>query len=105
MEESILMTMHYGQVESSIAENTRITEGADTRITESGDTRITNELSSNAITSSFTAIGTIIAFASQGYVYQSGWKTLRDVYVKRNGSWVIPERVYKKENGEWKRVL
>ena len=100
------MTMHYGQVEVITSEHTRITEGADTRITESGDTRITNEISSNLITSSIIAVGTLLSFASQGYVNQSSsWKEIINIYIKRNGSWIIPERIYKKKNGEWKRVL
>lgn len=106
MEESILMTLHYGQVDQNPQNLIRETEAEDIRITEQGDTRITNELILNQVTSTLSATASLIGFNSQAYVKDGGaWEDLLNVYVKRNGSWVIPDKIYVNENGNWKRVL
>lgn len=102
------MTIIYGQVEAvTVPASTRILENTtDIRITESGDTRITDEATSNLITSTLSANGTRIAFASTPYAKDGGaWENILNIYVKVNGVWVEPERVYKKISGAWKRGL
>ena len=102
------MTIIYGQVEAvTVPAATRILENTtDIRITESGDTRITDEATSNLITSTLSANGTRIAFASTPYARDGGaWENILNIYVKVNGVWVEPERVYKKISGAWKRGL
>ena len=103
MEESILMTMHYGQIESGLLELIRDTEAEDVRITEAGDTRITDGAITNIIQGILIATPTLIPWNSQTYYNRSGvWKNLT-IYVKHNGTWKQPLAIYKNISGNWKR--
>lgn len=105
MAKGLLMPLiQYGQFESIVELQERITEASDLRITEAGDTRITNDAVSNVVVASMVADPTLKPLTSGAYVNVSGVWKLFVPYVKYNGAWQQPNAIYKKTSGIWQRV-